>query len=202
MNKIIQKLIIVVLIVVPLVYGLMPDTNLDHTDNTLVSKTQPSNSEASEHANAENYPHDKTTSSASDNTIFPQELYGMQLTGAQSGEEAMQGVTRLHGLSIELKNAYIAAYEGNGKSAMIWISESKTEEEAKKLFKVMDEKMPKSKTFTEYHAFNLKGQEYRYVYWPDRTMHNYYYVIGLKNYWVAVSAEDPMPFLAEVMKKF
>lgn len=136
--------------------------------------------------------------------VFPQEIQGMKLVDLITGEKAQKSVAGLHGLDIKLKEAYIGTYENEkGSSAIIWVSESDNIAEAKKLFEVMDQKMPTSSFFTNYERINYQGLDVRYVYWPKMSMHDFYYLIGDKNYWVAVTVDkDTKAFLDEVLQKF
>ena len=136
--------------------------------------------------------------------IFPEQVMGMKLVSLISGEEAQKSVAGLHGLNIKLKEAYIGTYQSEkGSSAIIWVSESNNIAEAKKLFEIMDQKMPGNSFFTNYKRINYKGIDLRYVYWPKMNMHDYYYLIGTKNYWVAITVDqDTNIFLDEVLQKF
>ena len=136
--------------------------------------------------------------------IFPQEIMGMKLANLISGEQAKQSVSGLHGLDIKLKEAYIATYQDEkGSSAIVWISESNNVAEAKQLFDVMDQKMPNNTFFTNYERKDYKGLDVCYVYWPKMNMHDFYYLIDDKNYWVAVTTDkDQYLFLDEVLQKF
>lgn len=136
--------------------------------------------------------------------VFPEQIMGMKKTELISGDEAKKSVNGLHGLEIELKSAYIGKYQGEkGSNAIVWVSESYNTRDAKKLFSIMDQKMPTNKFFTGYQKLNYNGLELRYVYWPKQNMHDFYYLIGKKNYWIAVSVDVNMKdFLDEVLKKF
>lgn len=136
--------------------------------------------------------------------IFPNQVLDMKQVSIISGDEAKQSVNGLHGLDIPLKNAYIATYQGaNNASAIIWVSESFNREDATKLFKVMDEKMPTSKSFSKYERVKYQDLDLRYVYWDSKNMHDFYYLSGNKNYWLAVSVnENIKTFLDEVLPKF
>jgi hypothetical protein len=137
-------------------------------------------------------------------SVFPQQVMGMKLVSLITGEEAQKSVAGLHGLEIKLKEAYIGTYQNaKGSSAIIWVSESNNVAEAKKLFEVMDQKMPANSFFTDYKRVTYQGIDLRYVYWPKMNMHDFYYLIGTKNYWIAITVDqDTKAFLDEVLQKF
>ena len=136
--------------------------------------------------------------------VFPNQILDMKQVDIISGDEAKKSVNGLHGLDIPLKNAYIARYQGaNNASAIVWVSESFNKEDATKLFKVMDEKMPKSSSFSNYERVKYKEFDLRYVYWPKMNMHDVYYLSGNNNYWLAVSVDKDMKaFLDETLPQF
>lgn len=139
-----------------------------------------------------------------DGIVFPKQVMNMKQVNIISGDEAKQSVNGLHGLDIPLKNAYIATYKGaDNASAIIWVSESFNKEDAAKLFKVMDEKMPNNKSFSKYERVSYKGFNLRYVFWDKKNMHDFYYLSGNKNYWLAVSVNENLKtFIDELLPKF
>lgn len=130
---------------------------------------------------------------------IPDTIAGLPQTGVISGTEAIQQITQMHGTNIPLAEGYVAQYAGNGKQIMLWISVSPSKEEGKQLFKMMDDRMPSSKVFTERKAVIIGGR--RVIRVLGMGQEHYYWVNGKVNFWVAVGGVDPQPVVEEVQNK-
>jgi hypothetical protein len=114
---------------------------------------------------------------------FPRRVGGLALTGrVQTGQEAAAQIGGLHGLSIPVKDAYVAVYRGSGGEARLWIAGAADDASAADLLTAMDQKMPGNGTFTGRTESPVDGLT---VYRVDGAgMVNYYYRLGRRVYWL------------------
>ena len=131
-----------------------------------------------------------------DAKLFPQQLAGMSLTNAISGPDAIKEVSQLHGSNIEVKTAYVVAYQGSGGLSMnIWFSEAKDEKDAKGLFVAMDSKMPTTQAFQNYKTVTVDGKQFKFV--TGMGQEHYYWQTGNRVIWVSIGGKNT----AEVLKQ-
>jgi len=71
-----------------------------------------------------------------------------RLIYAENGEVAKENVYRLHQKAIPLKDAIYQSYVKNDKKIWIWVSESVSQREARKLYENMHLKIKHSNTFS------------------------------------------------------
>ncbi len=65
-----------------------------------------------------------------DADLIPEVFAGLALHHYVSGDEALASLNQLHGVDVGVQKAWIASYHGNGRMAMIWISEVEDEKKA------------------------------------------------------------------------
>lgn len=132
---------------------------------------------------------------------IPHKVGDFDLVGLSTGEEAISNISRLHGTGIDIVDAYIAEYANPaGDAFVLWVSESRDEEEATMLFDVMDEKMPNSPMFQNRAEVTFAGQ--RVIYVTGAGMENYYWATGLINYWVGIHQGDDEQIMNLVIDNF
>lgn len=140
------------------------------------------------------------TASKKDDTEFvvPEKIASLPKTQVVSGIEAIKQISRLHGKPIVITQGYIAQYAAEGREITLWVSVSPSNQEGEELFRVMDEKMPNSKVFTNREVVKVKNKDVIKVLGMGQK--HYYWVNGKYNYWVAINGMDAAPVLEEVMK--
>lgn len=129
----------------------------------------------------------------------PEEMASLPRTQFISGPEAISQISKLHGKEISLEEGHIARYQAEGKEITLWISVSPTKEEGEALFKVMDQKMPSSKAFTNREVNRVGSRDVIKV--QGMGQKHFYWVSGKYNYWVAVAGMDALPVIEEVLIK-
>lgn len=67
------------------------------------------------------------------NPVIAQRLGALELVSSTTGAEAIEQVSRLHGVKIDLVAAYIAEYRNQGERAVVWIGDSANREMATEL---------------------------------------------------------------------
>lgn len=149
-----------------------------------------------------------STGSLSNSYSFPQTLQGLNLTQSISGPRAIAMIGKLHGSNIQIKQGYIAQYEGASGQIMVWVSESNDTAEARQLFDIMDQRITSAAQnagsagnappFTNRRAIGRNGVSIIAV--KGMGMENYYYQVGSRVYWLAVGGVDPLKTLDEFMK--
>jgi len=148
-------------------------------------------------------------SETADTSRFPATVSGLALAGADSGPQAIAMISQLHGTDIQIKQGYIINYAGDRGQVTVWISESGSEDEAKQLFDIMDQKIiaaqqPSGQSqgppFTDRRTMEKNGVDVAAV--KGMGMENYYYWIGSKVYWIAAEGVDPVKALEEIMEAF
>jgi hypothetical protein len=133
-------------------------------------------------------------------STVPHKLGGLDLVGLEAGQEAVDNISRLHGTKIDIIDGLVARYTGGNSDFILWVSESRDDEEARYLFEIMDEKMPSSPMFKNRTEIDIAGRTVIYV--TGAGMENYYWVEGTKNYWVGIYAGDALELVSLVMENF
>jgi hypothetical protein len=135
---------------------------------------------------------------------FPKTMLGVKLDQIITGPQAVNSISKLHGLDISIKKGYVASYSGSRQQIMIWASQSNSIKEAQQLFEIMDAKIIKSAQ-TEFPPFSkrreLEKQGLKIIAVKGMGMENYYYQKGAKVYWIAVGGVDPLLVLNEAIRK-
>lgn len=130
--------------------------------------------------------------------FLPETVLSLPRTTFLTGEGAIQQISRMHGKDIAIQEGYVAKYQGEGQEVTLWISVSPTEAEGEALFRVMDEKMPASKVFTDREEMAIKGTKVVKV--RGMGQEHYYWVNGKYNYWAAVAGMDGKEVVEELVK--
>lgn len=118
---------------------------------------------------------------------IPQEIDSLKLSSNIKGQQAINSISKLHGVAIEnVDDGYILVYKDtNGFEATIWLTVSKDSITAKQLFKIMDSKVPNNKIFSDrqeiiidnHNIVTVNGMNLTHYYWSEEN----------KNFWVALS---------------
>lgn len=136
----------------------------------------------------------------SSRTVMPRQLAGLNLVKLTEGEEAKAAINQLHGTSIKIKDGYIAMYQGTSGRAMLWVSISKSEEEARQLLDLMTEKIRDGTEFFK----NLKSftaGKFRIYSVEGGGQTHFYYGISNKTIWLAADPPIAEQALDEVLVK-
>ena len=123
-------------------------------------------------------------------------LPGCETVSVKTGKESAKEISRLHGKEIEFESSYVAEYKCGNDPVIIWASFSKTKDEAKSLFKLMDDKMPASQAFRNLMRMKTDGFDVAYV--TGMGMDNYYFLDGKGNYWLAATGRDTFGLLKKL----
>jgi len=151
-----------------------------------------------------------TTEAAPDHLVFPAQIQDLDLIQKDSGPQARGMISKLHGTAISIKEGYIGEYGGPAGQIIIWISESNSNDDAIKLFDIMDRKIAAAQKsgssgeaqgppFTDRRTMKLEGLDVVAV--KGMGMENYYYRKDAKVYWIAVKGVDPLKTLDEIIDK-
>lgn len=132
---------------------------------------------------------------------IPNQIGSYSLTTKMEGDEAIQHISQLHGKDIQIKNGYILEYQNdNQEFSVVWISESTSENEAKKLFNKMNKLMDQSKMYSDHQIIEVDGSTIQYVFGMD--MDNYYYQKGSQVIWISVPMDVNQKFIKIWLKAF
>lgn len=127
------------------------------------------------------------------NSIFPDTIEDLKLTNYFEGDAARQDVQSLHGMEMNVKSAYKAIYRGDSK-VTIWMSESGSEEDASSLLDKMVAGIRAMNSrgmvlFSDPEVRQISGIKMYYSV-GDGEFH-YYYVKGVRLFWIAINNPDP-----------
>jgi len=131
---------------------------------------------------------------------IPDKLGKFDMVGVETGIEAVQNISRLHGTGIDIVDGFVVQYVNEDSAFILWVSESRNDEEARYIFDLMDEKMPNSSMFINRTEVNFGDKTLIYV--TGAGMENYYWVEGTLNYWVGVFEGDELDILELVINNF
>jgi len=121
---------------------------------------------------------------------IPQEIDSLKLTGNIKGQQAINEISKLHGVAIQnVDDGYILTYKDtDGLEATIWLTVSKDNITAQQLFEIMDSKMPNNKIFSDRQDLIIDNQNIVTVNGMNLT--HYYWSTENKNFWVALRNND------------
>jgi hypothetical protein len=131
---------------------------------------------------------------------IPNQIGSFSLTTKLEGDEAMAQISHLHGKDIQIQNGYILEYENGQGSAIVWISESSSVIEAKKLFNKMNRLMDKSQMYSNHQSFEINGTMLQYVF--GMNMDNFYYQKDSQVIWISAPTEKNQEFIKNWLKAF
>lgn len=126
--------------------------------------------------------------------MFPNRLGDMNLALYREGDAAMMEVRGLHGNSplVTIENAYIASYRSApANKAKLWVSESKTSEEAALLLDTMNRKVGKTGMFSDSTPLSIEGITVYFVTGlPELGLYHYFYAKDTRVFWIQVDNPD------------
>jgi len=139
--------------------------------------------------------------SASAGSLLPDTLGPMRLTRSVLGEQAKKQIHRLHGKSIELKNSSIGYYTHGGSRVTLWVSEYKTDEDARKSIQIMAKKIKtgQNPVFRDFKETKVRGLPTYFV--TGMGQNHYFYQKNRLAIWLAVDAVFSQMVLKEAMDK-
>ncbi len=130
-------------------------------------------------------------------TPAPAELAGYNLVSAVAGPEAIADINRLHGTGIEIIDAWIGRYQGDGG---VWVSRASDEAKAREL---LDEMVTNIEDGGSPFS-GLTPQEFQgmpvYAVRDARQVH-YFYQQDTQVVWVATPPGAEESFLLDVLRK-
>ncbi|UNC92906.1 hypothetical protein [Candidatus Contubernalis alkaliaceticus] len=133
-----------------------------------------------------------------DKSLFPERLGDMRLIKVIKDDEALANVQRFQGTTIDIARAYIPHYQIGTRQAIIWITESYHEEDARDLIKKMTQAIPKNEKFFNYEVYYDNGiKVYRA---ESKDWVNYFYQKGNGVYWVSIQDDTPNDVLSLVLE--
>lgn len=131
--------------------------------------------------------------------VFPAEIAGLKLNHFSQGEGAIAKISKMHGKEIKIKNGYIAHYESDQAKAMLYISESDSEDQARQQIDLMRSKIGKgTKNFGHFRELEVEGRKIYSVLGFGQI--HYFYLDSNKVIWVAVDPSVAKPVLEAVLK--
>ena len=135
-----------------------------------------------------------------DTSMFPERLGDMHLIKVIVGQEALDNVQSFQGTSIDIAKAYIPHYQTANRQAIIWITESHDQQDAKDLIQRINLRIPENENFYNDEVFYKNGIK---VYKVERMgWFNYYYRNGNRIYWAAIQDDNPRDVLILVLDAF
>jgi len=119
--------------------------------------------------------------------VFQEEVSGLKLVRLVTGKDAMYAINKLHGKKINVAKGMIAFYEGEGKKATIWVSESFSTDDAMRQTKSMIEKMRASKKspFSDYK--DIEQGEVKISSFKGMEQEHYIFRIKKDIYWISAN---------------
>lgn len=129
----------------------------------------------------------------------PVQIASLSRTELISGTEAIQQIVKMHGKNISLEEGHIAKYQSGGTKLTLWISISPTSKEGETLFRLMNERMPVSKVFSNRQELEIGGKKVFKV--VGMGQEHYYWVSGKYNYWIALGGTEGKTIVEDLMLK-
>ncbi len=139
----------------------------------------------------------------------PEQLGNLELIGTVRSAEAMAQINRLHGLDINLVDAFVATYthkspyHGNSQ-ATIWVGRAKNTEAASRLTQRMVDSINEGGsafnnlqrlTVADLEVFQIDGSGGRHFFYNSQKQRE-------AVVWLTIEADDPLPILKETVKIF
>lgn len=123
----------------------------------------------------------------------PQHLGALHLVSSITGDEAKAQISKLHGVQIDLHEAYIAEYTGAGVQVTAWVSEAGSGADAAWLLRrMLDGIRDGNPMFSNLQQQAVDGSEVYSVDSSDGKKH-YFYRDDMKLVWLQVTAAEPLP---------
>lgn len=141
---------------------------------------------------------------APQNSAVPERLQTLELVSTIEGDDALSGVTRLHGTEISLESAYIAEYASGTERVTAWVGNAESAAAAAKLLSMMTKAIARGgagfsnlqqMTIAGHDVFQVDGPGGEHIFYisreqPDRVV------------WLTVNAADVLPILETAIKIF
>jgi hypothetical protein len=130
----------------------------------------------------------------------PQDLAGLPLAHSQQGREARAEIERLHGKSIPITDGYVAHYGTQPPVAMLYVSQARGEEVARRQVEQMTSRIRASNG--PFHHLRESTRFGMTVYSTlGQGQVHYYFQRGATVVWVAADPTIAQPALADAVKK-
>ncbi len=124
----------------------------------------------------------------SSSPVFQAEVGGLKLVRLVTGKDAMHAINKLHGKKINVAKGIIAFYEGEGKKATIWVSESFSTDDAMRQTKSMIEKMRASKKSPFSNYKDIEQGEVKICSFKGLEQEHYIFRIKKDIYWISANS--------------
>ncbi|MBI3016169.1 MAG: hypothetical protein HYY65_14155 [Candidatus Tectomicrobia bacterium] len=131
---------------------------------------------------------------------LPTTLGEMRLDHSLQGQEALKDIFRLHGKTFDLKDGYVGHYSNKAAKAMVWVSESKNQDQSRQLLQMMAAEIRRGRgPYSNFQEFDVNG---KVVYSVDgQGQQHYFYGSGKRNVWLAVDPPAAQKALHELLMK-
>lgn len=133
-------------------------------------------------------------------TGIPEKVGDQLLMEAVTGSEAVEQVSQqLHGVTFDLKTAYVADYSGPSGKSTVWLAEAKSLQDAESLFSRMTAKISAGNpVFRDLRKSTVDG---RVIYsLTGLGQRHFYFLESSKLVWVATTATDFEQLLGQALQ--
>ncbi len=146
-------------------------------------------------------------SDVGDVEIFPAEVAGLHLVSTVKGEDAMSLIVSFLGSGHDIKDTYIACYNGDRHELVFWIVEMNRERDSRALFERIQGRILGSPQFSNHQEYssNLVSSMIHYSGFSRQdssTEHNFYYRNGSRVYWTTVRGDQQLETLKHFLDQF
>lgn len=140
------------------------------------------------------------TSTEQTPTGIPEILGDQQLVTAVTGREAIEQVGRqLHGVSFDLRSAYVAEYSGPSGKSTVWLAEAESPQEAEDLFDRMTAKISDGNpVFTDLQRSTADGRVTYSL--TGMGQKHFYFLESGKLVWIATTTADAEQLLKQALE--
>jgi hypothetical protein len=139
-----------------------------------------------------------------DQSDNPDDLGTLQLVGKVQGEEALREIDQLHGLGIEMEDAYVVRYVRGNEKGTVWVGITSDRAAAADLTDRMRVAIEDgNEAFGEVQAVTVAGQDIYSVKGPGGD-HFFYQSQRSSNevVWIQTNAADVLAFVRDAVKKY
>jgi hypothetical protein len=139
-----------------------------------------------------------------DQSDNPDDLGTLQLVGKVQGEEALREIDQLHGLGIEMQDAYVVRYVRGNEKGTVWVGITSDKAAAADLTDRMWVAIEDgNEAFGEVQAVTVAGQDIYSVKGPGGD-HFFYQSQRSSNevVWIQTNAADVLAFVRDAVKKY
>ncbi|MBI4186367.1 MAG: hypothetical protein HY530_02530 [Chloroflexi bacterium] len=134
----------------------------------------------------------------------PEQLGVLELVSTVEGPEAMSQVNRLHGVNINLVDAYIAEYAHGNERASAWVGRAESSHHAAELIQRMFQGIKDgNSTFGSPQQLSISGHDVFQVDGPGG-QHFFYNSVksGENVVWLTIEADDALSIVETALKSF